>query len=266
MQKYKFPQIMGILNVTPDSFSDGGNYINTDIAVAHALKLLDDGAEILDIGGESSRPGALSVSVKEEINRVIPVIKTIKKLRPESVISVDTVKYEVAGQALNEGAEIINDISGLKNDERLAELAAKFNSGLILMHIKGEPRTMQNNPVYNDLVREVFDELSSSINLAKDGGVSSIYADIGIGFGKSYDDNLELLRNIRHFQKLDVPLVLGISRKSFIGKMLNIEKPSDRDTATAIIHALLLKEKIEIIRVHNVAQINQLKTIYESIH
>lgn len=259
---YEFPKIMGIVNITPDSFSDGGKYFSTEDAVNHALKLVLEGADILDIGGESTRPGAESVSNKEEVKRVIPVIEGIRKVNSEIPISIDTTKYDVALQAINFGATMINDISGLNNDIRLAELAAQKNIDLVLMHIQGTPRTMQYEPKYDNIIEEVFKSLQEKIQLAKSFGVKSIIADVGIGFGKSVEHNLELLRNHDKFLELNVPMLLGISRKTFIGKILGLEVPEERDLPTVLIHALLLNKSINYIRVHNVRQILTLKKIF----
>jgi len=254
-----FPKIMGILNVTPDSFSDGGKFFNNEIAVQHALQMIEDGADIIDIGGESTRPGAAEVSLEDELNRTIPIIRELKRLKPETVISIDTTKYEVAKQAVEAGASIINDISGLKTDIRLAELAAKYNVSICIMHIQGTPRTMQSNPFYKNVVDDIYNFLNEKKEFALSLGVKDIICDVGIGFGKTVEYNLELLRNLDRFKSLGTKLLLGISRKSFIGKLLNIEKPEDRDIATAMIHSILLKHDIDIIRVHNVKLISQLR-------
>ncbi len=266
MLKHNFPKIMGILNITPDSFSDGGKYFSKADAVKQGLKLLDDGADILDIGGESTRPGANAVSDEEELNRVIPVIEEIKKIKPESVISIDTTKYNVAKAAVDAGATIINDISGLGTDERLAELATDKNLTLILMHIQGTPRTMQENPVYDDVFQDVFDILKAKIEKSRQIGVKSIIADAGIGFGKTYDQNITLLKNYEKFKELGVPIMIGLSRKAFIGKMLDMPNPADRDIPTALIHALLLQQNIDIIRVHNVEMISMLRKIFSAFN
>ncbi len=257
----KFPKIMGILNVTPDSFSDGGSAFDKDEAVKKGLTLIENGADILDIGGESTRPGAKEVDTQEEINRVIPVIKEIRKVCHITPISVDTTKYEVAKAALDSGANIINDISGLSYDERLADLAAEYNATLVLMHIQGKPRTMQQNPIYDDVVEDVFSWLQEKIKLAKTKGAKDIIADVGIGFGKTVDDNISLLRNHDRFLELGVPLLLGISRKSFIGKLFDIENAQERDMPTALFHATMLSNHIDIIRVHNVKLHSSLKKI-----
>ncbi len=256
-----FPKIMGILNVTPDSFSDGGKYNSLEKAIARAEKMIRDGADIIDIGGESTRPGADEVSPEEEIERVIPVISSIKKKFPGIEVSCDTTKHEVANAAIAEGADIINDISGLDFDERLAHLVAKYNKSLVIMHIQGRPRTMQNNPVYKNVVEDIFSILEKKIAFAKSIGVKNVIADVGIGFGKTVEHNIELLKNYDRFNGLKVPLLLGISRKSFIAKTLGIENPEKRDVPTALIHSLLIKKNIDIIRVHDVAMHNMLRQL-----
>lgn len=261
-----FPKIMGIVNVTPDSFSDGGMFYDSKAAVAWGLKLLEDGADILDIGGESTRPGSDPVSVTEELRRVIPVIEGIKKERPDAVISIDTTKYDVAKAAIEAGATIINDVSGLQNDIRLASLAGEKNCTLVIMHMLGTPKTMQINPKYENVVEEIFSFLKNKIDIAKQFGVKSIVADVGIGFGKTVEHNWELLRNIPRFYELNVPLLLGISRKSFIGKTLNIDNPIERDLPTLLLHSLLLNFKIDIIRVHNVKQFQMLRVLYQKLY
>ena len=262
MNKIVFPKIMGIINVTPDSFSDGGvNFWYKD-AINNALQLIDDGADIIDIGGESARPGSESISLEEEINRVIPVIKEIKRLRPSIKISIDTVKYEVAKQSLDLGVEIINDISGLSFEPRFVDLAKEYNAGLILMHIKGKPRTMQLNPTYDDLIGEISSFLQEKVNIAINKNVNYVWVDVGIGFGKTVDDNINLLRNLEKFNNLGAKQVLGISRKSFIGKLHNIEKAKDRDIETLIYHTLLLNKNVDIIRVHSVKNYKTMKDIF----
>lgn len=261
----KFPEIMGIVNVTPDSFSDGGLYMDTSRAIDHALQLLDDGADILDIGGESSRPGAAEIPIDEELRRVIPVIEGILAANAQAQVSIDTVKYEVAEAAIRAGARIINDISGLSHDTRLARLAGEYDAGLIIMHIQGTPRTMQQSPQYNDVVREVFEQLKQKIALAQSLGAQNVMADVGIGFGKTVEHNWTLLKNLDYFQNLGVPTVLGLSRKSFLGKLLGIEKSSERDVPTLIVHTLLPVLAANIIRVHNVGQMAMLKKIREKL-
>lgn len=259
----KFPKIMGIVNVTPDSFSDGGLFFEKNKAIDHGLQLIADGADILDIGGESTRPGAFEIPINEEIRRVIPVIEGILAVNSQIKVSIDTTKYEVALEALGAGASIINDISGLTNDIRLARLASERDVELIVMHMQGTPRTMQINPFYEDVVVDVYQELKAKIELAESIGVKRIMADVGIGFGKTVDQNWLLLKNLDYFQKLGIPIVLGLSRKSFLGKLLDREDSLERDLPTLIVHSLIPEMVANILRVHNVKQISMLKKIHE---
>lgn len=261
-EKSKFPKIMGILNVTPDSFSDGGKYFSVQSATEHAIKMIEMGVDIIDIGGESTRPFSEPVSPETEIQRVIPVIERILKHHPEACLSIDTTKYDVAFAAVESGVKIINDISGLQSDLRLAALAGYYNIPIILMHIKGTPQNMQKNPIYTNLLDEIYNFLQKQIKLAQSLSAKEIFADVGIGFGKTYEHNIELLRNHSYFLGLNVPMVLGISRKSFIGKMLDIPDPIERDIPTVLIHSLLLNSGASIIRVHNVDNFIMLKKIY----
>ena len=215
------PLIMGIVNVTPDSFSDGGNFFDTDKAVNYALSLLDEGADIIDVGGESTRPGAKPVGIEEEINRVIPVIEKIIDKRPKSIISVDTTKSEVAEKALQAGAQIVNDISAATFDTKILDVVKKHNAIIVLMHIKGTPQNMQDAPYYENVVEEVKDFLSRQINKAESLGIKNIIIDPGIGFGKRVFENYELLKNIKTLGELNYPILVGLSRKSFIEKALN---------------------------------------------
>lgn len=262
----KFPKIMGILNITPDSFSDGGDYFSIDNAVKHGIELFKQGADIIDIGAESTRPGSTPVSTDEELNRVIPVIKALKKEIPDICISIDTTKCDVAFEAVINGAEYINDISALEYEPKIAEIAAKYNVWLILMHIQGNPKNMQINPMYSNIVNEIFNYLKQKIILAKSYGVNKIIADVGIGFGKTLEHNIELLRNLDKFKELELPLLIGISRKTFIGKILDIDIPKNRDLGTVLLHSLLLNTGIDFIRVHNVNYLVQLKKIYSALN
>lgn len=261
-----FPQIMGIVNVTPDSFSDGGDTFVADQAIEHALRLIDAGADILDIGGESSRSGADPVKPEEELRRVIPVIEGIRRHNSEVPISIDTIKYTVAEEALRAGATMINDISGLDYDVRLGQLAAQHSATLILMHMKGTPKSMQQNPTYSNVVTEVMQNLRDKIRLAKSFGVKKIMADVGIGFGKTMEHNWTLLQHHHRFAELQVPMVLGISRKSFLGTTLGYENPKDRDIATALLHTILLDARVDIMRVHNVQLLHDAKVLYQRLH
>ena len=251
------PLVMGILNVTPDSFSDGGEFLSVDAAIKQAEKLIRDGADIIDIGGESTRPGSKTVSIKDEIARVVRVIEAITK-RFETPISVDTTKSEVAERAIDAGAEIINDISGLKWDIRIADVAARTGAGLVIMHSRGSFGTMHLEQPVDDILSEVNSELHRAIGLAKAHGVSDeqIALDIGIGFSKTQDQNLELLAKL---DKIVVafkgfPMMVGTSRKSFIGKILDDVPPAERlsgSLATAIYSVI---KGAKIIRVHDVRE------------
>lgn len=257
------PKIMGILNVTPNSFSDGGDFFDKKLAVAHAIQMIEDGATYIDIGGESTRPGSEPISIEEEINRTIPIISEILKNCPNTKISIDTTKYEVAEHALGCGASMINDISGLSIEPKFVELALNYNAELVIMHIKGTPKNMQIDPYYDNVVDEVYSYLESQAKLAN--GVSSVYVDVGIGFGKNLDHNFTLLNNLEKFNSITGKQLLGISRKSFIKMKLNIVEPKERDTPTAILHSMLLKKNIDILRVHNVKMISDMLKLYQSI-
>ncbi len=258
------PLIMGILNVTPDSFSDGGKYFSKDLALDHALKMIDEGADIIDIGGESTRPGSDPVSLDEELERTIPVIKKLKSLRNDIVISIDTTKSKVAEQALNNGASIINDISGLTFDDKMIIVAKQFNAGVIIMHIKGNPKTMQQNPYYENVVKEVYDFLDSQSKKVFQNGVEKIIIDPGIGFGKRVEDNFTLIKNLETFQSIGYPIMIGLSRKSFIGQTLELEI-NDRDIATVILEAISVIKSARIIRTHNVKYCHQMVKLVNKI-
>ncbi len=254
---FNTPKIMGIVNVTPDSFSDGGKYFSVDDAVNHALKLIDEGADIIDIGGESTRPGSDPVSLEEELRRTIPVVKNIHQQRKDVIISIDTTKSEVAKQALDSGAQIINDISGLTFDEKMIDIAKEYNSGVVIMHIKGNPKTMQENPEYSDVVKEVYDFLLVQSIKAKQNDIDKIIVDPGIGFGKRIEDNFTLIKNLDYFQSLGYPVMIGLSKKSFIGKTLNLDN-DQREIGTIILETISVIKSARIIRTHNVKYCNQL--------
>ncbi|MFH1075134.1 MAG: dihydropteroate synthase [Candidatus Firestonebacteria bacterium] len=257
--------VMGILNVTPDSFSDGGMFFNKEKAVARAVQMAEEGADIIDIGGESTRPGAAKISEKEEIKRILPVIKkTVKKIKIP--VSVDTCKYGVAKAVLEEGASIINDISGLRFSPKIAELTAKTKAGLILMHIKGTPSDMQQDPKYKDVSEEIKSYLKESAETALKAGnkKENIIIDPGIGFGKTLEHNLIILKNLREFVKLGYPVMLGVSRKSFIGKILKTES-NQRLEGSLAAAVLSVKEGVSIIRVHDVKETVRALKVAEAI-
>jgi dihydropteroate synthase len=257
--------VAGILNITPDSFSDGGVFFDENKAVARAFEIAAEGADIIDIGGESTRPGAAKISEKEEIKRILPVIKIIVK-KIKIPVSVDTYKYEVAKAVLGEGASIINDISGLKFSPKISELTAKANAGLILMHIQGKPSDMQQDPKYKDVVKEIKSCLKESVETALEAGnkKESIIIDPGIGFGKTLEHNLIILKNLCEFVKLGYPVMTGVSRKSFIGKILKTE--SDQRLEGSLAAAVLsVKEGASIIRAHDVKETVRALRVTEAI-
>lgn len=261
--------IMGILNVTPDSFSDGGKFLNVNDAVTRAMQMIEEGADIIDVGGESTRPkgiygeGAKKISADEEMERIIPVIEKIHS-STDAVVSVDTYKSKVAEEALKAGASIVNDISGLKFDPSVAQVASRHNAALVLMHIQGTPETMQVDPTYGDVVTEVKEELRHSAEKAKSAGVENIILDPGIGFGKSVEHNLSLLNHLMEFQELGYPILIGTSRKGFIGMLLNL--PVDqRIDGTAASVAISIMNGAQIIRVHDVKEMKRVAIIADAI-
>jgi dihydropteroate synthase len=249
--------VMGILNVTPDSFSDGGRWVDVDAAVAQAERMIAEGAEIIDIGGESTRPGAEPVSEGEGIRRVIPVVERIASLPGEFAISVDTMKPGVAREGCRAGASIINDVGGLR-DERMIEAAAETGAGVVIMHMQGTPGTMQAAPVYGNVSREVHDFFCNAITRAVRGGVpeARIVLDPGIGFGKTVEHNLELLRRLPGpvvpSSQAPRPALLGVSRKSFIGKLLGSTRIEDREWPTVALTSFGREKGVRIFRVHDV--------------
>lgn len=245
--------VMGILNVTPDSFSDGGRFADYDRAVAHAFELISRGADILDIGGESTRPGSEAVPLEIELERVIPVIRSVRE-KSEVLVSIDTTKSEVAKEALSAGADIINDVSALRFDPEMARVAAQTKVPLVLMHMLGVPRTMQKNPVYYSVISEIIAFFEERMRFAVETGVerSQIILDPGIGFGKTVEHNLAIIRNLEAFACLGRPLLLGASRKRFIGRILSRDE-GERELGTAVVSAFGVAGGAHIIRVHDVA-------------
>lgn len=261
---FSLPKIMGIVNVTPDSFSDGGKYFSEKLAVDQALKLYDEGASIIDIGGESTRPGSDPVSWQEELNRTIPVIRELKKLRKDIIISIDTTKSKVASAAMENGALIVNDISGLTFDPEMINVVKDYNPGVVVMHIKGNPKSMQDSPFYNDVIKEIKEFLKDQIIKIKREGISKIILDPGIGFGKRIEDNFEIVKQLTEFQSFGYPIMIGVSRKSFLGKTLSLEV-DDRDVATAIMETIAVMKSARIIRTHNVKYCSQLVKLVNHI-
>jgi dihydropteroate synthase len=255
---FEFPRptmLMGVVNVTPDSFSDGGLFFHSDKAFVHALKLAEQGADIIDIGGESSRPRATPVSEEDELRRVIPVIEALAK-RVQVPISVDTVKPSVARAAIQSGASIINDVAANRTNDEMGRLVAETGAGYVLMHMQGTPQTMQDNPTYANVVADVENFFSERLNFLKHCGVNAeqIVLDIGIGFGKRIADNLELLAQVRRFTKFGRPLLVGASRKSFVEKVSGDGGKLSGSLACACWAAA---NGVQIIRVHDVAETRQ---------
>lgn len=248
--------VMGILNVTPDSFSDGGKFTDPGQAVAHALQMMEDGAGIIDIGGESTRPGAPSVTSSEERRRVLPVIEAVLRQQPRCLISVDTSKAEVARAALEAGAAIVNDISALRGDPTMAAVIASFKAGLVLMHMQGTPQTMQKQPTYSDVLSEVKEELRGQRDAALAAGIAPgcIALDPGIGFGKTVEHNLTLLRRLPELRLGDGPLVVGVSRKSFLSRFTTSTELSERLWPTIALTATLSARGAQVLRVHDVRE------------
>lgn len=256
---------MGIINATPDSFSDGGKYIHVERAVDRIHIMRRDGASIIDIGGESTRPGAEPVSEQEEIDRVIPILEKAIETFPDLFYSIDTTKYKVAEAALNAGAKIINDVSGLQKEPEMAGLAAKFKAAYIIMHSQGSPKEMQHAPEYKNVVEEVTTFMLDKVSFARSQGVKEIIVDPGIGFGKKLEHNLKLLAHLDKFTKIGVPILIGASRKSLIGKILDERPVEDRLIGTVAIHYDCLTKGAKILRVHDVKEASDSLRIFQAI-
>jgi dihydropteroate synthase len=260
----KRTHIMGILNRTPDSFSDGGRFLDEDDALRRIEEMVEEGADIIDIGGESTRPGAIAVDIDEELRRVIPVIKKATSL-VDAPISIDTQKSEVAEAALKAGASIVNDISALRGDERMRYVVSKYDVPVVLMHMKGSPRTMQDNPEYRDVISDIISFLYESVGIAKEAGISEdkLIVDPGIGFGKTTEHNLSILKNLDRFKELGRPLLIGVSRKSFIGGVLNLDT-DDRLMGTAASVAISVIKGADIVRVHDVGKMREVVRLLDA--
>ena len=252
LKKNKQSLLMGILNVTPDSFSDGGQYFKKNSAVQHALRMINEGADIIDIGGESTKPFSEPVSLDEELSRVIPVIQELRK-ETDVCISIDTTKSEVANQALESGASIINDVSAMEFDLNMINIALKFDCPIVLMHMKGIPKNMQENPQYDSLISEIISYLKDRIDFVLSKGINrkKIFIDPGIGFGKSIEDNYKIINKLDEFTKLGYPVLLGASRKSFIGITLNAPE-NRRIEGSLAVNVIGLQKGVSVFRVHDV--------------
>jgi dihydropteroate synthase len=258
--------IMGILNVTPDSFADGGIYFDKSSAIERAYQIVEEGADIIDIGGESTRPGSEPISIKEELKRTIPVIEAISE-KIKVPISIDTYKSEVAKAALDAGASMVNDISGLRFDLKMPGIASDYKVPVVIMHIKGKPQDMQQNPVYEALIPEIIDYIRMGIIMATRAGVSEdkIIIDPGIGFGKTFDHNLEIINNLHEFTFLEKPILVGPSRKAFIGKILGDTPATERLEGTAAAVAISIVQGANIVRVHDVKEMLKVAKVSDAI-
>jgi dihydropteroate synthase len=247
--------IMGVLNITPDSFSDGGEFFESDRAIERGVEIASEGADILDVGGESTRPGAEPISQTEELNRVIPVIEKLRA-KIDIPISIDTSKFEVASAALDAGASIVNDITAGRSDEKMLPLAARRKAAVVLMHMQGEPQTMQKNPRYGDVVGAVADFFRQQYARALECGIDPmcIAFDPGIGFGKTLEHNLTLLKNLERLRACNRPLAIGVSRKSFLGKLVDSNEMSDRLAPTVAFTSILRCRGADVLRVHDVKE------------
>jgi dihydropteroate synthase len=258
--------IMGVLNVTPDSFSESGLYFDKAEAIKRAIQMVEDGADIIDIGGESTRPGSEPVTIEEELRRTIPVIESLAK-EIKIPISIDTYKSEVAKNALDAGASMVNDISGLRFDPKMPGVISKYKVPVVVMHIKGRPKDMQQNPVYEALIPEIMDYLREGIRISMKSGIpeDKIIIDPGIGFGKTFNHNLEIINNLREFTLLEKPILIGPSRKAFIGKILGDVPVTERREGTASAVAISIINGANIIRVHDVKEMVSVAKIADAI-
>jgi len=257
------PLIMGVLNVTPDSFSDGGVFFDVRTALEHAKRMVAEGADIIDVGGESTRPGAEPVSVDEELRRVVPVVKELLNC-VQVPISIDTMKPEVADACLKLGVHMLNDVTGLR-DDRMVEVAARHNVPVIIMHMLGDPQTMQTHPDYKDVVKDVKQYLKKQADRAQAAGINQIIIDPGIGFGKTVEHNVQLIKHIAEFKKLGYPVLMGVSRKSFIGKILGTDDPAQRLEGTLAAVTACVLNGADILRVHDVKECVRAVKIAEAI-
>ncbi len=265
ISSFSTPIVMGVLNVTPDSFSDGGKYNIVSKAMDRIHRMLEEGATIIDVGGESTRPNADPVSEEEELRRVIPIFKEAMEHFPGAVYSVDTTKLRVARQALDLGVHIVNDVSGLEKEPKFAELCAEFDATYVLMHSQGDPKTMQQNPTYHQVVDEIESFFDQKVQVLQDAGVDDIILDPGVGFGKKLEHNLNLIAHLDTFTKKPFPVLVGASRKSMIGQILDGCPPEERLTGTIATHYHALIKGAKILRVHDVKEANDSIRIFNAI-
>lgn len=255
--------IMGILNVTPDSFSDGGRFYEREKAIRRGLEMIEQGADFIDVGGESTRPGSDAVPIEEELRRVIPVIEQLAE-KSSTPISIDTYKSEVASHALDAGAVIVNDVRGLHFDPALVDVVSRHNASVILMHMRGTPKTMQQSPEYDNLIEEISEYLREGIQVAERKNIKQVFVDPGIGFGKKFEHNLEIFRKLSEFQKLGYPILIGPSRKSFLGMILDLPT-EERLEGTAAAVAVSIMHGANVVRVHDVKEIKRVARVVDAI-
>jgi len=258
--------IMGVLNITPDSFSDAGLYFDKSAAIERGIQMVEEGADIIDIGGESTRPGSEQITTEEELKRTIPVIEALAR-EIRIPISIDTYKSEIARRALDAGASIVNDISGLRFDPKMPEVVSQYDVPVVIMHIKGTPRDMQQNPQYEALIPEIMDYLRAGITIARKAGIpdDKIVIDPGIGFGKTYEDNLKIIHDLHEFTFFRKPILIGPSRKAFIGKILGDVPVTDRLEGTAAAVSVSIMNGANIIRVHDVKEMVKVAKVADAI-
>lgn len=259
------PRIMGVLNATPDSFSDGGEFNELETALRRIELMISQGASIIDIGGESTRPGSEPVSENEELDRVLPILEKAVPEFPDTFFSIDTTKYRVAEEALKLGTHFVNDISGLKKEPRFVDLCVQQQVGYIMMHSQGNPKTMQRDPSYDDVIRDIYEFFEKQLRRVKEKGLDSVIIDPGIGFGKTQDHNLKLLANLAEFKKLGHPVMVGASRKSMIGSLLGDRPVDDRVTGTVAVHYHAMMQGANLIRVHDVKEANDSLQIFKAL-
>lgn len=259
------PQIMGILNATPDSFSDGGNFNELESALNRIEMMIGQGASIIDVGGESTRPGSEPVSEQQELDRVLPILEKAIFRFPDTLFSIDTTKYRVAEEALQLGAHFVNDVSGMQKEPRLPDLCLQYNAGYILMHSQGNPQTMQQDPTYDDVVQDIYQFFEEQLQQIDEKGLDQVIVDPGIGFGKTLDHNLKLLANLKAFKRLGYPIMVGASRKSMVSQILGDRPVDDRVTGTVAVHYHAMMQGANIIRVHDVKEASDSLKIFNAI-
>lgn len=262
---FSSPHVMGILNTTPDSFSDGGNFNELESAIGRIGLMVSQGASIIDVGGESTRPGSEPVTEEEELERVIPVLEKAIPQFSETLFSIDTTKFSVAEEALKLGTHFVNDISGLKKEPRFIDLCKRYKAGYIMMHSQGNPKTMQKDPTYDNVVEDIYNYFERKLAKIREQGFERVIIDPGIGFGKTLDHNIKLISNLETFTKLGFPILVGASRKSMIGSILGDRPVDNRVTGTVAVHYHAMMKGANIIRVHDVKEAHDSVMVYNAL-